>query len=473
MDLFSGTSRRLIGFAIAFLSVMAVSPASASAQQIFDVQLGTPTHFFSEGGPPFFTSEVTDSWTPVASIANYDVAQSAQIVLTFPEAIALAEDAALEVTCKWEDGAGGNPSFDATLAFQFVNDSSSFAPSDALARLFTGVGLDVFTRVVGVVPANMTATAVVLNIGAFPRTGFADRAGDCRIRLGDFNAPATDPGPLWRPIVCGDDVIEGPEECDNTPCCSPTTCTFETVGTTCGDGAVECSGADTCDGAGTCLENHLALGAACGDQGIDCLVDDSCSGAGACVDNGFAAAGTSCGDSITNECNAADTCDASGSCQDNHASDGTACDTDTFCLAGDECVSGNCVEGDQPACAGDEKCLESAAMCTLTCGDGVVDTGEECDTGASNSDTTPDACRDACAFAVCGDGVTDTGEQCDDGADGSETCDPTCQLVLVANGGCSTGTGTPAVPGAALLLVFALWMVRRRGVRATQTKRNS
>ncbi|TFH23136.1 MAG: hypothetical protein E4H03_06880, partial [Myxococcales bacterium] len=51
------------------------------------------------------------------------------------------------------------------------------------------------------------------------------------------------------------------------------------------------------------------------------------------------------------------------------------------------------------------------------CGDGVVDEnlGEECDDAGANSDTIPDACRTDCTLPTCGDGVTDTGEQCDDG----------------------------------------------------------
>jgi cysteine-rich repeat protein len=61
------------------------------------------------------------------------------------------------------------------------------------------------------------------------------------------------------------------------------------------------------------------------------------------------------------------------------------------------------------------------------CGDGIVDPGELCDDGASNSDTVADACRTDCVPASCGDGVVDAGETCDDGntvaADG---CSPDC-----------------------------------------------
>jgi cysteine-rich repeat protein len=48
------------------------------------------------------------------------------------------------------------------------------------------------------------------------------------------------------------------------------------------------------------------------------------------------------------------------------------------------------------------------------CGDGIVDGGEECDEGAANSDTDPDACRTDCSAPRCGDGVVDSGETCDD-----------------------------------------------------------
>ena len=64
------------------------------------------------------------------------------------------------------------------------------------------------------------------------------------------------------------------------------------------------------------------------------------------------------------------------------------------------------------------------------CGDGAVAPHcEQCDDGPSNSDTTPDACRTDCRRAHCGDGTLDSGEECDDGnvlaCDG---CDPLCKL---------------------------------------------
>lgn len=62
------------------------------------------------------------------------------------------------------------------------------------------------------------------------------------------------------------------------------------------------------------------------------------------------------------------------------------------------------------------------------CGNGQTEGLEECDDGASNSDTSPDACRTDCQLAHCGDGVLDPGlsEACDEGAFNAEVPD-TCR----------------------------------------------
>lgn len=67
---------------------------------------------------------------------------------------------------------------------------------------------------------------------------------------------------------------------------------------------------------------------------------------------------------------------------------------------------------------------------------------EDCDEGASNSDTAPDACRQhitlengggtvvECKRAFCGDGVVDSGERCDDNnSTNRDGCNPTCSLL--------------------------------------------
>lgn len=60
------------------------------------------------------------------------------------------------------------------------------------------------------------------------------------------------------------------------------------------------------------------------------------------------------------------------------------------------------------------------------CGNGVVETGEQCDDGNPSAG---DGC-DACAFENCGDGVVDPGEPCDDGnQDDTDDCTRACQLT--------------------------------------------
>jgi cysteine-rich repeat protein len=87
----------------------------------------------------------------------------------------------------------------------------------------------------------------------------------------------------------------------------------------------------------------------------------------------------------------------------------------------EQCDDGNAVNSD---C-----CLNNCVA--ATCGDGAINCGETCDNGASNSNTTPDACRatgpNACKPASCGDGVQDTAEECDDSNKASEDgCSSLC-----------------------------------------------
>lgn len=79
------------------------------------------------------------------------------------------------------------------------------------------------------------------------------------------------------------------------------------------------------------------------------------------------------------------------------------------------------------------------------CGDSVIQSGETCDNGASNSDTTADACRTTCVSAACSDGVIDTGEECDDGASNDDTAADACRTACVnpacGDGATDTGEG--------------------------------
>jgi cysteine-rich repeat protein len=66
----------------------------------------------------------------------------------------------------------------------------------------------------------------------------------------------------------------------------------------------------------------------------------------------------------------------------------------------------------------------------IACGNGAVDTGEECDDGNPASG---DGCSSLCRLEpVCGDGAIMTGEQCDDGnTTAGDGCGATCQVELV------------------------------------------
>jgi cysteine-rich repeat protein len=63
-----------------------------------------------------------------------------------------------------------------------------------------------------------------------------------------------------------------------------------------------------------------------------------------------------------------------------------------------------------------------------TCGNGMVEAGEECDDGNTRSD---DGCSAECRYEYCGDGIVQStlGEQCDDGNyRNDDGCDMFCQI---------------------------------------------
>jgi cysteine-rich repeat protein len=61
------------------------------------------------------------------------------------------------------------------------------------------------------------------------------------------------------------------------------------------------------------------------------------------------------------------------------------------------------------------------------CGDGKRQGAEECDNGAENSDSKPDACRTNCMKAKCGDWTKDSNEQCDEGSNNSDLIPNACR----------------------------------------------
>ena len=92
-----------------------------------------------------------------------------------------------------------------------------------------------------------------------------------------------------------------------------------------------------------------------------------------------------------------------------------------------------------------------------SCGDSVVDEGEECDRGAENANTPNATCRSDCSFPRCGDATTDDVflETCDDGNRTNEDgCDRDCHTedasedgathgAAIASSGCGDGVLAP------------------------------
>ena len=105
-------------------------------------------------------------------------------------------------------------------------------------------------------------------------------------------------------------------------------------------------------------------------------------------------------------------------CGDGIADPGEVCDGSE--LKGRTCQYYGYDSPDRLACA--INCTFDVRGCQASCGNGINELGEQCDSGTVNNDTEPDACRTSCREAHCGDGVVDTGEGCDGSNLGENTC---------------------------------------------------
>ncbi len=124
---------------------------------------------------------------------------------------------------------------------------------------------------------------------------------------------------------------------------------------------------------------------------------------------------------------------------------GTGACGDGVVDSGEQCDDGNTVSGD--GCSSVCK-IETAGS---ICGDGIVDVATEgCDDGNTVSG---DGCSSDCRVEVhnpCGNGTLDTGETCDDGnATGGDGCGTTCQVEMgfMCTGSPSVCTAVPVATG--------------------------
>ncbi len=287
--------------------------------------------------------------------------------------------------------------------------------------------------------------------------------------ISDDGGINNDVGPVG---YCGDGVVEGIEECDDSNLldgdgCSPT-CVAEDGWSCVGEPSVcaylcdngqldageECEGEDL--GGQTCTTivggytgGTLACGASCRYDTIGCILP-------------------SCGDGVL---------DALEECDDGNTSNADDCMNN--------CHSASCGDGylwsgveacDDGNADNTDACLTSCEA--ASCGDGYLWSGSEaCDDGNSSN---TDACLNSCVAATCGDGYVRSGvEDCESGVccggncqflgsstqcrasggecgiaeyctGGSTSC-PADQHVadgtLCSIGDCTSGVCTPCVPG--------------------------
>ena len=241
----------------------------------------------------------------------------------------------------------------------------------------------------------------------------------------DSDAPTTTQTTV-SPAVCGDEVVQGSEECDDGNQDNTDDC-IQCVSARCGDIFVSVSGnPEVCDdGDAKNTANGWETNKTCKD---DC--------------SGYA---DYCGDAATN---GPEVCDSGVDNSDAYTGK-------QHCNA--DCTAEAPFCGDGTCQAPQESLMQCPQDCASVCGDGKLQAGEVCDDGMDtvvcdgdcskpscgdkylnaaaneacddgNQDDT-DACRNDCTNAACGDGVLQAGvEGCDDG---NQTDDDECSNACV------------------------------------------
>ncbi|MDC3984826.1 MopE-related protein [Polyangium jinanense] len=223
--------------------------------------------------------------------------------------------------------------------------------------------------------------------------------------------------------------------------------------------AGNCTGTNVCDGAGVCKELN---GSACSTAGEcfsgNCIdgfcCDSACNGTcRTCAAASGAPANGTCGNVTSgtqdtvpaNACTGTNVCDGTGTCKKSNGA---------VCGAGNECLSGNCVDG---VCC-NSTCTSTCQACSAaakgqgsdgTCGNIV--SGMQ-DNVAASTCVGMNACNGS---GVCketnGSACSTTGEClsnfCADGVCCNAACTGTCDACSIAAGGTTDGTCGDMIPG--------------------------
>ncbi len=232
---------------------------------------------------------------------------------------------------------------------------------------------------------------------------------------------------------CGDGIVTAPEECDRGPLngpgsgCETATCKFSCLGS---DPTRNCETSDRCASGGSCDDaTHTCKASGPKPTGASCGPSKFCKGAD-CVD-------ALCGDAVVTAPEACDNGDANGpgtGCESScklscvtPAADcpATPCNVPT-CSADHRCATTPDATMNGQACGAGLVCKVGACIApNATCGNGILEGGEQCDLGAGNGPGT--GCESICTFSCSGVG---TKGSCVD----TNACHeaPTCTAVMVS-----------------------------------------
>jgi cysteine-rich repeat protein len=230
--------------------------------------------------------------------------------------------------------------------------------------------------------------------------------------------------------ICGNNAIEGTEQCDDGDTSSNDGCsatcqleycgdnqTQDGIGEECDDG--DASGNDGCSA--TCQQEY------CGDNQTQDGIGEECDDGNTNSNDGCSATCQQeyCGDNQTQT-------GIGEECDDGNTSSGDGCTN--ACQKETGCGNGAIDDPPAPAEQCDDDNIFSGDGCSATChteycGDNTVQPGlgEQCDDGGTVSG---DGCSSTChTEQICGNGVREGTEQCDDGnINNNDGCSSTCHL---------------------------------------------